>query len=259
MSFGKFFRQQIKKPLKKYFNAGGKQECPICGYRGKKWKKMGRDNEAIRKFNLIGAGRRRGGCYNCGSNERERHIFIYLEEEVELFEKSEEYSILHIAPEKALSEKLLGLNLKSYQCGDLFTDGYTYPSQVQDMNVLNLPFEENTFDLVICNHVLEHIIEDRRAMKEIYRVLKPEATAILQVPYTETLQYSYEDYSIKDPAKREAHFGQFDHVRVYGLDYFDRVEQTGFQIQRLNLQSQFPKAGFNPIEDLILCKKKTVT
>lgn len=255
MSIGKFYRQQIKKPLKRYFNAGGKQFCPICGYRGKQWKKIGRDNEAIRKFNLIGAGKRRGGCYNCGANERERHIFIFLKEELRLFEESEEYSILHIAPETALSERLLGLKLKSYQCGDLYTDGYVYPSHVKNMNVLDLPFEGNTFDLVLCNHVLEHVIEDLQAMAEIHRVLKPGATAILQVPYSEALQNSYEDYSIKDSAEREVHFGQFDHVRVYGLDYFNRLEEAGFSVERKNLTSRFPNNGLNSAEDLILAVK----
>jgi len=94
--------------------------------------------------------------------------------------------------------------------------------------------------MVICNHVLEHIINDAKAMSEIYRVLTSKGTAILQVPISNQLEHTYEDSSITDPKLREKHFGQFDHVRIYGKDYVNRLENAGFKIETYNLFNDDP-------------------
>ncbi len=94
---------------------------------------------------------------------------------------------------------------------------------------LDLPFENESFDIVFCNHVLEHIEDDRKAMSELYRVMKKGGWGIFQVPMKNSLEKSYEDFSIKDPKERQKHFGQYDHVRWYGMDYFERLKNAGFQ------------------------------
>jgi SAM-dependent methyltransferase len=99
--------------------------------------------------------------------------------------------------------------------------------------------DDNRFDLVFCNHVLEHIPDDRKAMIEIYRVLKPGGTAILQIPLDASRQTTFEDPSVTDPAERARLFGQYDHVRVYGMDFFDRLRETGFRVQAIPVSKLF--------------------
>jgi len=99
------------------------------------------------------------------------------------------------------------------------------------MDIHQIPFEENTFDVVICNHVLEHVQKDILAMKEINRVLKKNGWAIMQVPFMgKNLDYTYEDPSIRHPAEREKVYGQRDHVRIYGKDYPERLRMAGFKV-----------------------------
>jgi len=123
------------------------------------------------------------------------------------------------------------------------------------MNVLNIPFEDDYFDLIICNHLLEHVPEDISAMKELYRVLKKPGKAILQVPISKKLDITYEDFSITDPKQREASFGQFDHVRIYGQDYKDRLESAGFKVERINISDEFMKYGIAKEEDIFIGRK----
>ena len=91
-------------------------------------------------------------------------------------------------------------------------------------------FDECTFDVVVCNHVLEHVPEDRKAMRELQRILKPGGWAVLLVPFDQDRAVTYEDWAIVDPDERERAFGQFDHVRVYGRDYVDRLSDAGFEV-----------------------------
>ena len=106
-----------------------------------------------------------------------------------------------------------------YTSADLFS-----PIVDVKADVLDLPFEDESYDIVICNHVLEHIIEDSKAMSELYRVMRKGGWGILQVPMRTILEHTYEDFSITDPKERQKHFGQYDHVRWYGMDYFDRLK-----------------------------------
>jgi ubiquinone/menaquinone biosynthesis C-methylase UbiE len=99
------------------------------------------------------------------------------------------------------------------------------------MDITNIPCPDNCFDAIICNHVLEHIIDDRQAMRELYRTLKSGSWAILQVPLSLSLHKTYEDFSITTTTGREEAFGQSDHVRIYANDYKDRLEQVGFKVK----------------------------
>lgn len=234
---------------------GNKYSCPFCGYSSDMMLPFGENNEAIQKYHIIGAGRRNVRCLKCGSHDRERLIYLYLKYVACIFDSSKALDILHIAPEPRLSQVLLKSNMH-YVCGDLFTEGYTYPEYVSNMNVLDLPFEDNTFDIILCNHVLEHIPEDRKAMKEIYRALKPDGFALLQVPISYRLEHTIEDFSIQDPHLREIKFGQKDHCRLYSKDYVDRLQECGFKVDVLNISKDYSLYGVNPEENLFICHKK---
>lgn len=249
---------RIKNKIKLQAHSGNNYYCPFCGYTSRDLEVVGHDLPVLREKEVIGGGRRAAGCYQCHSRDRERLLYAFIIEDLKL-PQNKNIRILHIAPEPKLSNILLKQNFDEYICGDLFTPGYTYPAHVQNMNVLELPFENDHFDLVICNHVLEHIPEDTKAMKELQRVLKPKGKAILQVPISKNTMETVEDFTISDPKKREELFGQFDHVRIYGQDYVQRLESAGFIVNRINITDTYKKMGINPEEDIFYCEKPAVS
>jgi len=101
-------------------------------------------------------------------------------------------------------------------------------------DICNLPFKENEFDVILCNHVLEHIPDDTMAMQELFRVLKPKGMAILQIPQDLSLETTFEDHTITDKKERAIIFGQYDHVRVYGRDYFNKLRDIGFTVEEVD-------------------------
>ena len=136
--------------------------------------------------------------------------------------------MLHIAPELCFIERFKSLKGLDYITADIES-----PLAKIKMNVQEIPFEESTFDVIFCNHVLEHVDDDKKALSELKRVLKPGGWAILQVPFFYPLpKVTYEDKSITDPKEREKAFGQDDHVRMYGEDYGERLESTGFKVYK---------------------------
>lgn len=244
--------KKIKQSLRLWLFSGNRITCPFCGYNARRLAWMGKDIEVIKEREIVGAGRRCAKCYNCGSTDRERLVLIYLKEEYKLFDRLKSLSILHIAPEEKISAQILEAGFSDYVCGDLFTEGYTYPQYVHDINILKIPFEENRFDLIICNHVLEHIIPDSRAIKELYRVLKIGGLAILQVPISNNMSKTFENDLVVNPREREQVFGQYDHVRIYGQDYEERLKTAGFSTERVNISSQYEHYGLNYKEDIFL-------
>jgi ubiquinone/menaquinone biosynthesis C-methylase UbiE len=101
-----------------------------------------------------------------------------------------------------------------------------------------LPFEDNTFDFILCNHVLEHINDDIKAIKELYRVMKPGGSGVFQIPLNNKLKITFSDDSIINKNERSKIFGQYDHVRVYGMDYFDKLKSCGFRVKKINYTSK---------------------
>ena len=235
-------------------HSGSNYSCPFCGYNSKDFFPIGIDIPVLKEKEVIGAGMRNGGCYKCGSRDRERLIFTYLRDKLKILE-NKQIRILHLAPEKRVTKALHEMNFENYICGDLFMEGYTYPDYVQNMNVLNLPFEDNYFDVIICNHLLEHVPNDIDAMQELFRVLNKKGEAILQVPISKNSTKTYEDFSITDPEERVVAFGQFDHVRIYGQDYVDRLTSVGFKIERINISGEYPEYGLDPEEDIFIGRK----
>lgn len=249
-------RDELVYQLKLIQHKGSKFECPFCGYKSNDHEKIGKNFPVLIEKMVVGGGERYAGCYKCGSTDRERLIFAYFKEKTDFLKTPEQYSILHIAPEKNLSKMLIKEPFKEYICGDLFTEGYIYPQHVINMDLLRLPFSDNHFDIVICNHVLEHIEVDTQAINEIHRVLNKSGKAILQVPISTNTEKTYEDFTIKTPSEREKRFGQFDHVRIYGQDYKNRLEKCGFIVEQKNISSEFEKYGLNENEILYISTKQ---
>jgi predicted SAM-dependent methyltransferase len=250
------YKDYLKKQILLIKNRGDKFICPCCNYSSKTLALIGENSEINKTYKVIGAGRRNGECLKCGSADRVRLIYTYLQYEIDFFNKCKNRSVLHIAPEKQISEKFIDANFPEYICGDLFTEGYSYPDYVTNMNILNLPFQNNSFDLILCNHVLEHVPADIAAMKELYRVLKTGGTAILQVPISKTIPQTIENSSITDPKERELTFGQHDHVRIYGCDYKNRLESVGFTVETINISEKYQKFGLISEEDIFIARKK---
>ena len=167
-------------------------------------------------------------CPGTLSLERHRLLWLYLKEKTKLLE--ENISVLHVAPEIIFIKKFKKIVNWNYVSIDL-------KSPLADIkaNIYNLPFKENSFDLILCNHVLEHVEDDYKALKELYRVIKNKGTLIAQIPLDKNLKKTFEDKEIIDPRKRNKYFGQYDHVRVYGLDFYARLANSGFAPKKIDI------------------------
>ncbi len=196
------------------FYRGNNVTCPIINRSYRKFLPYGRVNP---RPNAL--------CPDSLSLERHRLIWLFLKEQTNFF--SEKLKVLHIAPEQCFMEKFEDLHGENYITGDIES-----PLAKVKMDIHQIPFEENTFDVAMCNHVMEHVNDDIKAMHEIQRVLKPGGWAIIQVPFFPPLpDTTFEDFSITDPAEREKVFGQDDHVRLYGKDYALRLAKAGFKVR----------------------------
>ena len=254
-------KKHIWSQLHSYINLlshwGLKYKCPICGFRSKDLNSIGIDNPTIQKYQIIGAGKRNAGCPKCGSTDRERLLYTYLNYDIGLF-GNPNTKILHIAPELIIMQKFIEHGFTNYLCGDFFAEGQhaNYSRDfVKHMDVQELPFDDKSFELVICNHVLEHVYDEEKAMKEIHRVLCIGGVAILQVPFSPILDKTISDPSVADEKILEEKFGQKDHVRLFGKDYPAKLESCGFKTEILKLQPKYPKFGINPKELLFIGRK----
>jgi len=206
--------QRISKPIFKIisiFYYGNKVKCPICKKSFKEFFPYGREtrNNAL--------------CTNCLSLERHRLIYLYLEKETSIFKKKTK--LLHIAPEACLINIFKRFDNIEYITADLNS-----PLADIKMDIHNMPFKEKSFDLILCNHVLEHVENDIKALEEIKRVLKMDGIGIVQVPFYNPIpKETLEDKSVTSKKERELLYGQSDHVRKYGKDYRKRLESTGLK------------------------------
>jgi len=255
---GKKLRGGYQKISALWFS-GSQYQCPYCGRSFRKFLPGGFDLPVIYEKKIIGAGFRQNDvCPRCYSLDRDRLVWLFLKEKTNIF--TAPFRIFHVAPEGCLRAMLSGLPNIRYESGVKYLEGYYYDRNTNLLDITAIPFEEESYDVVICNHVLEHIPNDQQAMREIYRILKPGGWAILQVPISAILQETYENPSITSPEDREKHFGQFDHVRIYGQDYPKKLERAGFMVKRLNptrdkWRPDIAKFAVNPDEDLFVAYK----
>ena len=168
------------------------------------------------------------------SLERHRLLWLYLKNETDFFTKT--HQVLHFAPEQAFYKRFRGMQNIAYTTTDLNS-----PLADVKADICNLPFEDNAFDVILCNHVLEHIPNDTKAMQELYRVMKPGGWGIFQIPQDLKRENTFEDDTITDKKERAKIFGQYDHVRIYGRDYFDKLRSMGFTVEEVDYTSVLPK------------------
>ncbi len=169
------------------------------------------------------------------SLERHRLLWLYLKNETDFFSAS--LKILHFAPEQAFYQRFRKLKNLDYTTTDLNS-----PLANVKADICNLPFENETFDVILCNHVLEHIPDDTKAMSEMYRVLKKGGWGIFQIPQDLKRNTTFEDDSITDKKERTKVFGQYDHVRIYGRDYFDKLRNIGFKVEEVDYTAVLQRA-----------------
>lgn len=188
---------------------GRRLECPVCGGRFRRMRH--------------GRGRRDVQCPRCGSYERGRALWLFLREESGLADGGGR--VLHFAPEPGVAAALRALPGIDYLSADLAPG-----AAMEVADITAIPHPDGSFDAVVCSHVLEHVPDDRRAMSEVFRVLRPGGAAYFMQPVDFERAATYEDASIVDPAERERAFNQFNHVRVYGRDVAARLQQAGFDV-----------------------------
>ena len=192
-------------------------------------------------------------CPKCGSLERNRAAYLFLKEETNIFSKN--IKMLHFAPERLLSEIFRKKENIDYLPVDINPN---MPGVKEKMDIQDIKYPDNTFDLIYCSHVLEHVPNDKKALEELYRVLKPNGKAIIQVPLNRNFKETFEDESFNTPELRLKHYGQSDHVRFYGLDFQKKLENAGFKasneyVGSMDRKSQ-KKYGFEN-DNLFYCTK----
>ncbi len=205
----------VVRPFIAFYLKGNKYTDPI-------------DNKSFRKFLPYGYQVQRQNVLSPSTLSLERHrlLWLYLTNETDFFTSKKK--VLHMAPEQCFLARFRKLN-HDYKTADL-------DSPIADVkaDIINLPFNDNSFDVIFCNHVLEHVQDDTKAMKELFRVMKKGGMGIFQVPQDLNRDITFEDNSITDPKERAKIFGQYDHVRVYGRDYFDKLRSIGFNVEEVN-------------------------
>ncbi len=191
------------------------------------------DGRSYKSFLPYGYEKQRQNVLSPGTLSLERHrlMWLYLQNETDFF--TSKLKVLHMAPEQSFYKRFRKMKNLDYTTSDL-------DSPIADVkaDIQNLPFEDNSFDVIFCNHVLEHVEDDKKAISELFRVMKPGGWGILQVPIRYQLEKTFEDPTITDRKERIEKFGQYDHVRVYGRDYYDLLSKSGFEVEKVNLSEK---------------------
>lgn len=189
------------------------------------------DGKSFRMFLPYGYGSQRNNVLSPSTLSLERHrlLWLFLQNNTDFFTSETKKKVLHFAPEQAFYKLFRNQKNIDYTTTDLFS-----PLADVKADICNLPFEDNSYDIIFCNHVLEHIPDDTKAMQELYRVLKPGGMGIFQIPQDLSRATTFSDDSITDKKERAKIFGQYDHVRIYGLDYFDKLRAIGFRVDEVD-------------------------
>jgi len=224
------------------FYIGKQVHCPVCEKQFRKFLPYGRK------------GRSNALCPNCLALERHRLMYLFLKNKTPFFK--DDLKLLHVAPELCFIDHFEALPNIDYITADIES-----PLAKVKMDIHEIPFDANTFDVAFCNHVMEHVADDHKAMTELFRVLKPGGWAIMQIPLFHPLpEVTFEDDSITSPKEREKAFGQSDHVRLYGHDYPDRLRKAGFEVVADRYQDEIgqelsAKYALPNDEPIFYCKK----
>lgn len=216
--------------------------CPVCGKSSRRFGQL-QHRLVLRKDNR---------CFHCYSLPRHRFLWHYLSKRTDLFDGRPK-KMLHVAPESCFELKLKERLGDSYLTADLFD-----PRAMVRMDITNIEYADESFDIICCSHVLEHVQDDKRAIREFYRVLKNVGWMILQVPTFS--EKTFEDPSIVDPVERIKYFGQKDHVRKYGRDFIDRLREAKFSVEVTKVNDllnsdEAVRMGVKHADEVYYCKK----
>ena len=227
----------IVRPIISWYLRGDKFTDPI-------------DGRSFRKFLPYGYGKQRENALSPSTLSLERHrlMWLFLKDNTNFFTATKKFKVLHIAPEQCFLDIFRKQQNLNYITSDL-------ESPIADVkaDICDLPFKENEFDIVFCNHVLEHISNDTKAIQELYRVLKPGGFGIFQIPQDLSKAITFEDSTITDSKERAKLFGQYDHLRVYGRDYFNKLRSIGFKVDEVDYTK---KITLDKIEKYCLMKNE---
>lgn len=214
----------IIRPILAFFLKGNTYTDPI-------------DGRNFKSFLPYGYGKQRNNVLSPSTLSLERHrlLWLYLKNETDFFQS--DLKVLHFAPEQAFYKRFRKMKNLEYITTDLNS-----PLADVKADICNLPFKDDEFDIIFCNHVLEHIPDDTKAMQELYRVLKVDGMGVFQIPQDLTREKTFEDNTITDKKERAKIFGQYDHVRVYGRDYFDTLRSIGFKVEEVDYTATLSEA-----------------
>lgn len=232
----------VARPILAFYLKGDKFTDPI-------------DEKSFKSFLPYGYGNQRNNVLSPSTLSLERHrlLWLYLQNETDFFSTenlTETKKVLHFAPEQCFLKRFRKLKNINYTTTDLLS-----PIADVKADICDLPFEDNSYNVILCNHVLEHIPDDTKAMQELYRVMKPGGMGVFQIPQDLDRAETFEDDSITDQKERARIFGQYDHVRVYGGDYFDKLRSIGFKVDEVNYTSKLSEEN---IEKYCLAKGEII-
>jgi SAM-dependent methyltransferase len=200
---------------------GKGRECPVCGSHYRKFLPYGYTNAGSRDNAL---------CPSCLSLERHRLLWMWLTTHTDMM--TTHPTVLHVAPEVCLMRKFRKA-YKEYPARYITAD-LESPLADLKMDIQAIPLADKSVDVIFCNHILEHVEDDRLAMREMWRVMRHGGWGVLLSPVDLSLEHTFEDDTITDPEERTRIFGQYDHRRVYGRDYADRLREAGFEVEDLD-------------------------
>jgi hypothetical protein len=241
------YERPLRPPVS-WLYRGDRVTCPICD---------GTFRKFMPKVKPVGPSRRNAKCPRCGASERHRHLWLYLRNRTNLF--TESLRVLHFAPEWIIQKKLRRCPNLDYISADL--DPHI---AMVKMDITDITYPNDSFEVVLCSHVLEHVAHDRKAMSELYRVLKPGGWAIVLVPIDHKSERTLEDPTVVSPEDRERLFWQADHVRLYGCDFKERLEETGFEVTVDSYRPEpaedvIRRYGLKRHDEIYLCTKRAVS
>jgi SAM-dependent methyltransferase len=215
-------------PVLGLFYVGSGRECPLCGCRRRKFLPYG---YVTQRENAL--------CPNCLALERHRTLWLWLLRESDIGRGAMALPrLLHVAPEVALMRKFH--KIYAAQPADYVTADLESPLADLHFDIQHIPLEDESFDAVICNHIMEHVEDDRQAMREIKRILRKGGWGVILSPVDMQRETTFEDDTITDEAERTRIFGQYDHRRIYGRDYAKRLEEAGFEVYECDYANLIP-------------------
>lgn len=249
------FRSRIYRTYGLLKTFGFRYTCPMCGWHARTFYAAGFSYPVLETYHVVSAGRRDNvRCPRCNSSSRERLTYLYL---TRLFPAFGTGRVLHVAPEPKMESVLRLTYPNRYVSLDIDQRRADVVASVED-----IPFPNDSFDLLLCAHVLEHVPDDRKALREFARVLTPDGTALLLVPFSPVLSETFEDWSVTEEKDRERVFGQSDHVRIYGMDFTKRIAESGLAVRELYAAdflspAEVARYALDSKEPLFVCEKAT--